>query len=123
MLGSRNARRQLRSILAAASEAGAYSVGFNVARGGLTGFSIYFAGDFAGACKGISRAAAFTCAAAAHPSSDAHALPTARDFAAVAAPAPSAGARRKRGCRAGAKVQQRRHGVGAAAWAHKKNNM
>ena len=53
VLGSRNSRRQLKSVLTVASEAGAYSVGFHVVRGGLTGFSVYFAGDFAGAGKGI----------------------------------------------------------------------
>ena len=62
VLGSRNARRQLRFVLSAASEAGAYSVGFNTARGALTGFSVYFAGDFAGAGKAQPSAAAFTCA-------------------------------------------------------------
>ena len=53
MLGSRNARRQLRSVLTAAAEAGAYSVGFCTVRGGLTGFTVYFAGDFAGAVAGV----------------------------------------------------------------------
>ena len=113
VLGSRNARRQLRFVLSAASEAGAYSVGFNTARGALTGFSVYFAGDFAGAGKSQSSAAAFTCAAP-HPSHDAmnvHALPTARTPAAAAAAPATPAAARKRGCRAGAKVQLRRHGA------------
>ena len=112
MLGSRNSRRQLQAVLAAAAEAGAYSVGFCVARGGLSGFSVYFAGDYAGACRGTNGAAAYTCAVP--PSSrvaptTACAQPTARTPAAAAAPAPPAAAR-KRGCRAGAKQQLRRHG-------------
>ena len=52
-LGSRNGRRQLRAVLAAAAEVGAYSVGFRATRGGLTGFTIYLLGDFAGASQGI----------------------------------------------------------------------
>ena len=113
VLGSRNARRQLKFVLAAAAEAGAYSVGFSVARGGLTGFSIYLAGDFAGACRGSASAAAFTCAAPRRSGAQetVHALPTtARATAAAAAPAQPAAAR-KRGCRAGARQQQRRQGA------------
>ena len=107
VLGSRNARRQLRSVLTAAAEAGAYSVGFCVARGGLTGFSVYFAGDFAGAGKRASSGAAAYYCAAPHSSrgdsTTASAQPTtARAPAASAAPAQPAAARR-RGCRAGAK--------------------
>ena len=49
MLGGRNARRQIRSVLADAAGAGAYSVAFSVARGALLGFTIYFSGDFCGA--------------------------------------------------------------------------
>ena len=113
MLGSRNARRQLKFVLAAASEAGAYSVGFNVARGGLAGFSVYLAGDFAGAGKGISGRAAFTCAVprASTTVNDAQALPVRGAPAAAAAAPDLPAARRKRGCRAGAKKQQRRHGA------------
>ena len=115
VLGSRNSRRQLRAVLAAAAEAGAYSVGFCVARGGLTGFSVYFAGDFAGAGKRASSGAAAYYCAAPHSSrgdsTTASAQPTtARAPAASAAPAQPAAARR-RGCRAGAKQQQRRHGA------------
>ena len=116
VLGSRNARRQLKSVLAAAAEVGAYSVGFSVARGGLTGFSIYFAGDFAGACKGSASAAAFTCAAP-RPSGaqqTGHALPTTARAAATAAPAGPAAAR-KRDCREGARKQQRRQGASERA--------
>ena len=109
VLGSRSARRQMKSVLAIASEAGAYSVGFSVVRGGLTGFSVYLAGDFAGACKGIKGAAAFNCAVphASKVATNVHAPPVMGAHAAAAAPAPPA-APRKRGCRAGAKVQQRR---------------
>ena len=113
VLGSRNARRQLRSVLTAAAEAGAYSVGFCVARGGLTGFSVYFTGDFAGAGKHTAGTAAYSCAVP-HSSrleaTIASAQPTARAPAASAAPAQPAAARR-RGCRAGAKRQQRRQGA------------
>ena len=111
VLGSRNARRQLRSVLAAAAEAGAYSVGFTVVRGGLTGFSVYLAGDFAGAHKGSTGTAASTCAVPPHAPTTAtsvHTLPSMGAPAATAAPAMQA-ARRKRGCRAGAKEQRRRH--------------
>ena len=111
VLGSRNARRQLKSVLTAASEAGAYSVGFSVARGGLTGFSVYFAGDFAGASRDIMGAAAFTRAVPrSSTTTNAQALPAERAPAASAAPAPPAAARR-RGCRAGAKQQLRRQGA------------
>ena len=111
VLGSRNARRQLRSVLTAAAEAGAYSVGFCVARGGLTGFSVYFAGDFAGAGKHQhAGTAAYSCAVprtSRLEATIASAQPTARAPAASTAPALPAAARR-RGCRAGDKVQQRR---------------
>ena len=113
VLGSRNARRQLRSVLAVAAETGAYSVGFCSARGELTGFTVYFAGDFAGASKRPGTAA--TCAvprSSRLASTDASAQPTARAPAASTAPAPPAAVRR-RGCRAGAKVQQRRRSVSA----------
>ena len=52
VLGSRSARRQLRAVLADAAAIGAYSVGFATARGVLTGFTVYFSGDFAGAGGG-----------------------------------------------------------------------
>ena len=114
VLGSRNARRQMKSVLTAATQAGAYSVGFSVARGGLTGFSVYLAGDFAGAGQGIKGVARFT-RAVPTPSRlapTAAAQPTARNTsAAAAAPAQPAAARR-RGCRAGAKIQLRRHSAG-----------
>ena len=111
VLGSRNARRQLRSVLTAAAEVGAYSVGFSAVRGGLTGFTVYFAGDFAGA--GRSLGAAATCAVprpSCQESTGACAQPTARTPAASTAPA-SPAAPRRRGCRAGAKHRQRRQGA------------
>ena len=113
VLGSRNARRQLKFVLAAALEAGAYSVGVNVARGGLAGFTVYLAGDFAGAGKGISGRAAFTCAVprASATVNNAQALPVWGASAAAATAPDSTAARRKRGCRAGAKQQRRRHGA------------
>ena len=113
MLGSRKVRRQMKAVLAVAAEAGAYSVGFGMTRGGLTGFSVYFSDDFSGAQRSFTGAAAFTCAVP-HSSqvaaSNVHALPTGRAPAAAAAPATPAAAR-KRGCRAGAKQQLRRHGA------------
>ena len=112
-LGSRSSRRQVKFVLAAAAEAGAYSVSFSA---GQVSFTVYLAGDFAGAGTGIKGAAAAT--RAAPPSSrvastTTSAQPGARAPAATAAPAQPAAARR-RGCRAGAKEQRRRHGGGRA---------
>ena len=65
-LGSRGARRQIRSVLADAAGAGAYSVGFNVTCGAVTGFTVYLSGDFAGAGERVyARAAASSAARAA----------------------------------------------------------
>ena len=49
VLGGRNSRRQVRAMLTLAAEAGAYSVGVSIARGGLSGFTVYYLGDLAGA--------------------------------------------------------------------------
>ena len=106
-LGSRGARRQIRSVLADAAGAGAYSVGFNVTCGAVTGFTVYLSGDFAGAGERVYARAAASSAARAASQYDAHALPTARVVA--ASPAPLTAAKRRRGCRAGARHQQRRH--------------
>ena len=48
MLGSRSARRQIDAVLARARAAGAYSVGFALTRGALTGFTVYLDGSAAG---------------------------------------------------------------------------
>ena len=74
VLGSRNARRQVQAAMAHAAEYGAYSVGFSLGRGCLTGFTIYLAGNFAGCGAGRApQGMAATCAV--QP-------PTARDRAA-----------------------------------------
>ena len=110
--GRRTFRRHVKSALAIAAEAGAYSVGFEGVRGVLPGFTVYLSGEFCGAGGRAPHAAAFRAAA---PPSDRRrtgglAQPGARDAARVDAPAQPA-ARRARGCRAGARVQQRRQGV------------
>ena len=86
VLGSRNARRQMQAALAHAAEFGAYSVGFQLGRGCLTGFTIYLAGNFAGC--GAGRASSGTAAVSAVPPPSAgrgaagHAQPKARAAAA-----------------------------------------
>ena len=63
VLGSRNARRQVQAAMAHAAEYGAYSVGFSLGRGCLTGFTIYLAGNFAGCGAGRApQGMAATCA-------------------------------------------------------------
>ena len=67
VLGSRSFRRQVNAVVAAATSAHAYSVGFGVARGTLTGFTVYLHGDFAGARAGALTSAAAS-SAVLHPS-------------------------------------------------------
>ena len=133
VLGSRSARRQMAAVLAVAADAGAYSVGFTLARGSLNGFTIYYSGDSSGGANrrqhGITRAtwaaqplhpdhaapdtqrgAAASCAA--QPSSN---VTSAQDVCAAtsahapaaASQAPPTAAARRRGCRGGQKHRKR----------------
>ena len=140
MLGSRSARRQVNAILGLAADAGAYSVGFTLARGSLTGFTVYYNGDSSG---GASRRqqAGFTRAVGQTPPPDIHvaasdarapgtaaqsAVPTSQDATqdacaatgahtpAMDAPAPPMAARRRRGCRGGSKHRKRTPGHNGA---------
>ena len=82
VLGSRNARRQVQAAMAHAAEYGAYSVGFSLGRGCLTGFTIYLAGNFAGCGTGRApHGMAASCAVqppAARSRAAGHAQPKAR---------------------------------------------
>ena len=122
-LGSRNSRRQVKAVLALAADAGAYSVGFGVVRGGLSGFTVYFSGDFAGARGAEAARSSMLCASVRVPPSAARAglnsvATTAPCAAAFGAAPPSsydeqahatmqadapmkAASARRRGCRAG----------------------
>ena len=51
VLGSRSARRQVNAVLAMARDAGAYSVGFALMRGSLSGFTVYFGCSAGGGFK------------------------------------------------------------------------
>ena len=133
VLGSRNARRQMQAALAHAAEFGAYSVGFQLGRGCLNGFTIYLAGNYAGCgARRTPQGTAATCAVQPPTARDraaGHAQPKARAAAARgqhrAAPcdeqAPQPGdaaqphcaaqdapAKRMRGCRAGRRRRARR---------------
>ena len=82
VLGSRNARRQVQAVLAHAAEFGAYSVGFQLGRGRLDGFTIYLAGNFAG-CGALRSSHSMAAACAMQPPSTrgraaGHAQPKAR---------------------------------------------
>ena len=82
VLGSRNARRQVQAVLAHAAEFGAYSVGFQLGRGRLDGFTIYLAGNFAG-CGALRASQSMAAACAMQPPSTrsraaGHAQPKAR---------------------------------------------
>ena len=142
VLGSRSFRRQVSTVLALAAEAGAYSVGFTFARGALTGFTVYNSGDSSGGAG--KRHSGFTCpvqaapafnvnraapaqsepraaaSRAAQPSPQANAQDACALHAhaqAAAESAPTAAARRRRGCRGGAKHKTRTqtgHGRAAA---------
>ena len=139
VLGSRNARRQVQAVLAHAAEFGAYSVGFQLGRGCLNGFTIYLAGNYAGCgARRTPHGMAASCAVqppAARSRAAGHAQPKARAAASRGQhrPAPRDGhaaqfmdavqphcaartddapRKRTRGCRAG---QRRRaqHGHGS----------
>ena len=131
VLGSRSARRQVGCVLAAAAEAGAYSVGFTLARGSLTGFTIYYSGDSSGGAERRRHGLTRTCWAASAPTTrnaaaDSAARPplageqvvsaaTCADAPAMASLAPATAARRRRGCRGGAKHKKRNEAEHKAA--------
>ena len=138
VLGSRNARRQVRAALEHAREAGAYSVGFSLGRGSLTGFTIYLEGNCTGG--GARRTPQGTAAVSAVPPQPGKVRPAAGHSQPRASAAASRGQRpsqhvavnqsvevhdaqpqddlqpqardapagRKRGCRAGARRRARR---------------
>ena len=135
VLGSRSARRQVQAVLAHAAEFGAYSVGFQLGRGCLNGFTIYLAGNYAGCgARRTPQGTAATCAVQPPTARDraaGHAQPKARAAAArgqhraaprdeqapqpedavqphCAAQPQDAPARRMRGCRAGHRRRARR---------------
>ena len=145
VLGSRNARRQVRAALAHAHEMGAYSVGFTLGRGGLAGFTIYLSGNCTG--RGAKRPPQGMAATSAMPPPSGMVRPAAgqmqpRECAAVSrgqrpsqlvtgdrpvdvhdvqpqaddkAQARDAPAGRRRGCRAGARRRRRRDAPAPAA--------